>query len=62
MEETNALLREILIELQTLNGTMAIMQARSQDQMRQAKENVERMKSNLPAELKAMVGGALDGL
>lgn len=62
MEETNALLREILIELQTLNGTMAIMQARSQDQMRQAKENVERMKNNLPAELKAMVGGALDGL
>lgn len=62
MEETNALLREILIELQTLNGTMAIMQARSQDQMRQAKENVERMKSNLPPELRAMVGGALDGL
>lgn len=62
MEETNALLREILIELQTLNGTMAIMQARSQDQMRQAKENVERMKSNLPPELRAMVGGALDGI
>lgn len=62
MEETNALLREVLIELQTLNGTMAIMQARSQDQMRQAKENVERMKSNLPPELRAMVGGALDGI
>lgn len=62
MDEHTTLLREILVELKTLNNQISSMQARGQEQLRQARENMERMKNSLPPEMRDMLGGVINGL
>ena len=62
MEEHTKLLREILVELKILNNQISSMQARGQEQLRQARENMERMKNSLPPEMRDMLGGVINGL